>query len=75
MTKKTITLGQITVALDDWEVQVGRYVCVYLVNKALKNDQEAKELLNAIGVTLYDNDNVQVWPALPPNPPVEGQGH
>lgn len=68
MVKKTVTVDSIDIAVDDWNLQLGKYVAVYLVQKALKNDNEAEDLLNALGVTLFDNNNVQIWPPVQPSP-------
>lgn len=72
--KKTINIGNLTIAVVDWEVQLGRYFAVYLVTKALSNDNEAEDILNALGVTLFYDNDVQVWPVLPNNPGPQGGG-
>jgi hypothetical protein len=56
------TAEPIKISTMDWDVQLGRYFGVYLLQSALSGDKVAVDLLNATGVILFDSNNVQVWP-------------
>lgn len=70
MAKKVVTISNLEIPLDDWEMQIGRYTCAWMVLRALQGDQQAKDILDALGRTLYDNNGTQVWPVpMGPNKP------
>jgi len=64
---KKVDFNGSTVDISVWELRLKYAPIIYLVKRALKNDQDAKDILEALDIVLYDENNVQIWPEVTGN--------